>query len=156
MVIQVGYHPILVHKKSLIYLYYWCREEALKLYSQSPFFQTWDPATLRVYVEAGTYNTPTPSSSNTITKLKQPGLFEAITFTERRVMQEVWERLPALDKRIELRWLFPGEKEQPYGEEGRKAAQIRAWRRPERASNVKIDGAGHLVSVSFFLSFFCH
>lgn len=34
------------------------REEALRLFKSSPFFQRWDPTTLDVYIECGLYEDP--------------------------------------------------------------------------------------------------
>lgn len=41
-------------------------------------------------------------------RLKTSGVQEALVYAEARTPYEVYERLPALDKRIALRWVLPG------------------------------------------------
>ncbi|KAG5637889.1 hypothetical protein H0H81_002774 [Sphagnurus paluster] len=80
------------------------REAALAILQQSPFFGAWDPAALRIYVDCGTY----PSEDGTGVKLKMPGIQESIVFSETHTEYEVFERLPLLEERVELRWVVPG------------------------------------------------
>jgi hypothetical protein len=87
-----------------------CREDALNILTKSRFFGAWDPEALRIYIECGT--TPTlDSSGNPIIRLKMPGIHEAIVFAETHTECEVYQRLPELDERIELRWIMPGRPE---------------------------------------------
>ncbi|KAG5351233.1 hypothetical protein C0989_007351 [Termitomyces sp. Mn162] len=69
---------------------------------------TWDPAVLKVYIECGTYDTTDPITGETVIRLKMPGMQEAIIFSETHTGLEVFQRLPTLDERIELRWIVPG------------------------------------------------
>ncbi|TFK31945.1 Alpha/beta hydrolase family-domain-containing protein [Crucibulum laeve] len=124
------------------------REEALASFQKSPFFCSWDPAVLRVYVECGIHLIPSPSSSSapsTIAKLKTPGIQEAIVFSETHTEYETFQQMPTLDERIALHWVVPGKAGAgefgPPGGTGR-----RVWVRPKNASNVRIPGAGHLVA----------
>ena len=83
------------------------REEAHRLFSQSPFFAAWDPEVLDIYVECGLY-TPSNAQGQNEARLKMPGYQEAVVFGERRVGQEVFEMLPGLDERIPIRWIVAG------------------------------------------------
>ena len=40
-----------------------------------------------------------------------PGIHEAAVFAETHTECEVYQRLPELDERIELRWIMPGHPE---------------------------------------------
>lgn len=81
------------------------REEALCLFSQNPYFSTWDPAALRLYVECGLTDDPGPRGG---VRLKMPGIQEAVVFAECDTHYEVWQRLEELDENIEIRWILPG------------------------------------------------
>lgn len=86
------------------------REEALESFAKTQFFGSWDPEVLRIYVECGT--TPSrDSSGNPVICLKMPGIHEAMVFSETHTECEVYQRLPELDERIELRWIMPGHAE---------------------------------------------
>lgn len=109
------------------------REEAHRLFSQSPFFAAWDPEVLDIYVECGLYAPSdvhaSPSNSEGAAedskelvplkdapikdkkhevRLKMPGYQEAVVFGERRVGHEVFEMLPGLEERIPIRWIVAG------------------------------------------------
>ncbi|KAG6877792.1 hypothetical protein C0993_003886 [Termitomyces sp. T159_Od127] len=84
------------------------REEAFRILSESPFFGAWDPAALKVYIECGTYDTTNPVTDKPEIRLKMPGMQEAIIFSEMHTRFEVFQQLPTLDERIELRWIVPG------------------------------------------------
>ncbi|KAG6907042.1 hypothetical protein DXG01_010813 [Tephrocybe rancida] len=120
------------------------REEALQLLSQSPFFGTWDPTVLKVYIECGTYDTTDPETGKPIIRLKMSGIQEAIVFSEAHTRSEVFHRVPTLDERIELRWIVPGKPGAgEFGPPG--TTRQRVWLRPKNASNVRIPNAGHLI-----------
>lgn len=79
----------------------------MKLLAKTQFFGAWDPEALRVYVEYGT--TPSfDSNGKPNIRLKMPGIHEAAVFSETHTECEVYQRLPELDERIELRWIMPG------------------------------------------------
>ncbi|KZT22255.1 hypothetical protein NEOLEDRAFT_1181002 [Neolentinus lepideus HHB14362 ss-1] len=115
------------------------RQEALSLFSASPFFSVWDPEVLNVYVECGL------TDFEGGVRLKISGFQEATMFADTSVAYEVFERLPELDPRVELKWVLPGNaKQDSIG--GVEMQPYRAWRRPQNASNVIIPGAGHLIT----------
>ncbi|KAG6860707.1 hypothetical protein C0995_008292 [Termitomyces sp. Mi166 len=122
------------------------REEAFQVLSESPFFGAWDPAVLKVYIECGTYDTIDPVTGKSMIRLKMPGMQEAIVFSETHTKSEVFQRLPTLDERIELRWIVPGKPgtEDRFGPPG--STRERVWVRPKNASNIKIPNAGHLIA----------
>ncbi|KAG6817570.1 hypothetical protein H0H87_006947 [Tephrocybe sp. NHM501043] len=120
------------------------REEALGLLSKSPFFGAWDPAVLKIYIDCGTYDTTDPTTGKPVIRLKMPGIQEAIVFSETHTEVEVFERLPTLDERIELRWIVPGKPGAgEFGPPG--STRERVWLRPKNASNIRIPNAGHLI-----------
>ena len=83
-----------------------CREEALKILGKSPFFGAWDPEVLKIYIECGT--TPSRDShGNPIIRLKMPSIQEGIVFSETHTECEVYQLLPGLDEKVELRWIMP-------------------------------------------------
>ncbi|KAF9523217.1 Alpha/beta hydrolase family-domain-containing protein [Crepidotus variabilis] len=115
------------------------REEALNAFLKNPFFRAWDPAVLQVYVECGLYTT----DAGTV-RLKTPSVLEASLFTETYTSQEIFQRLPALDDKIPLRWIIPGKPGgSPIGGPGDTARRV--WVRPRNSTNVKIFEAGHLI-----------
>ncbi|KAF8651171.1 hypothetical protein AX16_004826, partial [Volvariella volvacea WC 439] len=117
------------------------REEALSLFEKSPFFQAWDPSSVKVYVECGLYNTS--DDPNSPVRLKMSGVQEAIVFSENIVGWEGWQHASTVDPKVEIRWLLPGKPESyDFGPPG--AAQRRAWLRPANCSNTRIPTAGHL------------
>lgn len=119
------------------------REEALEGYLKSPFFMAWHPSVLRVYVDAGMYET-VDDEGKLVIKLKMPGIYESIVFAERQLGHEVYDRLPHIEERIPIHWVMPGRDDaDEFGPPG--ASQERVWARPKNATNVRITGAGHLV-----------
>ncbi|KAH0578424.1 hypothetical protein H2248_003572 [Termitomyces sp. 'cryptogamus'] len=121
------------------------RAEAFRVLSQSPFFGAWDPAVLKVYIECGTYDTIDPVTGKPMIQLKMPGMQEAVVFSETRTQTEVFQRLPTLDERIELRWIVPGKPgATEFGPPG--STRERVWARPQNASNIRIPNAGHLIA----------
>ncbi|KAG0707532.1 hypothetical protein DFH29DRAFT_979840 [Suillus ampliporus] len=115
------------------------REEALSSFKASPFFKSWHPDTLRLYVTYGLCE-----DSRGGVKLKTSGLHEALVFAGRVESFEAWELLERIDERIELRWVVPG-KPGDKGVRGEQATRVRVWRRPANSSNVVIHSAGHLI-----------
>ncbi|KIK55520.1 hypothetical protein GYMLUDRAFT_87577 [Collybiopsis luxurians FD-317 M1] len=119
------------------------REEARKGFLESPFFRTWDPRVLDLYVEAGLY---LDKDTDTI-RLKTSPIQEALLFNDAQIGgPEAWVRLwkKELDARIKLRWAMPGPGK-PELDSRDNTSQQRVWLRPENASNIRIDGAGHLI-----------
>ncbi|KAF9450037.1 hypothetical protein P691DRAFT_811281 [Macrolepiota fuliginosa MF-IS2] len=119
------------------------KEEALAGFKKNPFFNAWDPEVLKLYVECGLYDTK-DSSGQSITRLKMPGVQEAIVFAATLTQFEVYQRMKDLDEGIELRWIVPGKP--GAGELGSPGTtQLRVWVRPKNSSNVRIPSAGHLI-----------
>ncbi|TFY55640.1 hypothetical protein EVJ58_g8118 [Rhodofomes roseus] len=131
------------------------RQEAKEKFLASPFFSTWHPDVLDMYVECGL----TEDAEGGV-KLKMPGIQEALTFTEVMTTYDTWDLIDTLDARVPLRWILPGKDaeasaqtfaDEPYIDtDGRRTdggvrAQL-AWRRPANASNVVIQEAGHLIA----------
>ncbi|KAG2125806.1 hypothetical protein DEU56DRAFT_743431 [Suillus clintonianus] len=116
------------------------REEALRSFKASPFFGTWHPDILRLYVTYGMYEDPEGG-----VKLKTSGLHEALVYADLKGKHEAWELLEKIDERIELRWVVPG-KPTDKGLMGEQATRVRVWRRPVNSSNVVIYSAGHLIA----------
>lgn len=76
------------------------------------------------------------------------GTHEAIVFSETHTEFEVYDRLPVLDERIKLRWVVPGKEGAPeFGPPGSTCRRV--WVRPGNSTNVRIEGAGHLVCSRF-------
>ncbi|KAF7978749.1 hypothetical protein HWV62_44766 [Athelia sp. TMB] len=123
---------------------YWAsKEEAQRLLQANPFFASWDPAVLRVYVEHGLV-----ADNAGGVKLKTPGAQEALVFaSETRFSNETWELLEGIDERIALRWVMAGDMNAmstPIGDED--AQRVKVWRRPANASNVRLS-SGHLLAL---------
>jgi len=78
------------------------REEALRLFEQSPFFAPWHSEVLRLYVG---YGLTTDTGGGV--KLKMPPLQESLTFADTHVSKDVGELLGKLDGNITLRWIVP-------------------------------------------------
>ncbi|KIJ69855.1 hypothetical protein HYDPIDRAFT_104488 [Hydnomerulius pinastri MD-312] len=112
------------------------REEALCQFKKSPFFSTWDPETLQLYVNHGLVN----DHEREGVKLKMSGLHEALCFANVQMAYEVWELLDQLDESVALRWVVPG-----GGITSEEATRPRVWRRPANASNAVFNFAGHLI-----------
>ncbi|KAG9033625.1 hypothetical protein FS837_002418 [Tulasnella sp. UAMH 9824] len=114
------------------------REEALESFRKTPFFQVWNPAALETYVTEGIVSDPAGG-----VKLKQSGFHEASVFAERRVPVETWELLAALHEKVHLFWAMSGRKPVVTGPEEVTCQTV--WRRPKNSSNIRIEGAGHLI-----------
>jgi len=113
------------------------RSQARELFLKTPFFKAWDPEVLDVYVREGLVETEGG------VELKMSGFLEAAGFCERRLVYEMWELLPTIDERVAIRWVMSGRPPKVTGSEEITANTV--WRRPKNASNVRIEGAGHLV-----------
>ena len=134
--------------KKYIYIY---RQEALDSFLKNSFYQAWDPAVLKIYVECGIYLTKDEHGKE-VAKLKTPGILEAVVFSHLITSFEVYQRLVDLDERIVLRWLIPGNPgEKEFGSPG--STRRRVWVRPNNSTNVTILGRGHLVSFGLLLLF---
>ena len=128
------------------------RQEALNSFLKIPFFQAWDPAVLKIYVECGIYLTKDENGKE-VAKLKMPSILEAVNFSHLVTPFEVYERLVNLDERIAIRWLLPSKPGAPeFGLPG--STRYRVWVRPKNSTNMKIFGAGHLVRAMLSLSAF--
>ncbi|GJE99575.1 alpha/beta hydrolase [Phanerochaete sordida] len=111
------------------------REEALKSFQQTPFFASWDPAVLKLYVDHGIYDDPQGGVS-----LKTSGVVEGMLFSEALASYEMWQLASTLPSTIEIRYIMPG---RPNKDEIPREYLI--WLRPENASNVIIPRSGHLI-----------
>ncbi|KAG8995007.1 hypothetical protein FRB94_009510 [Tulasnella sp. JGI-2019a] len=114
------------------------REEALGQFLKTPFFQRWDREALDVYVNEGII----AQEGGGVT-LKMPGLLEGISFAERGLVSDMWTLLDTIDERIPLRWVMSGEPPIVTGPEELTAHTL--WRRSKNASNIRIQGASHLI-----------
>lgn len=83
-------------------------EEAKRSFLANPFFASWDPAVLSIYLSCGLTQT-----KEGMVKLKMPGIQEALVFAHSKTPCEVWDRLENLDERIEIRWVVPGKGDNP-------------------------------------------
>ena len=79
-------------------------EEALEQFRRTPFFASWDPAVLKIYVECGL----TDDGRGGV-RLKTLGIHEAVVFAHRRTSFDVYARLKELDPKVALRWIMPGD-----------------------------------------------
>ncbi|TFK19251.1 hypothetical protein FA15DRAFT_674601 [Coprinopsis marcescibilis] len=125
------------------------REDALTSYLRNPFFAAWHPAVLAVYIESGLYSTttttPASSAPTPAVKLKMPGMYESILFSERYVSHEAYQGLPFIEARIPIRWVMPGRDDgDEFGAPG--ATAERCWVRGVNVSNIRVRGAGHLIA----------
>lgn len=119
------------------------KEEALAGFQKNPFFNSWDPEVLKIYVECGLYDTK-DRDGRQVTHLKMPGIQEAVVFAATATQSEVYDRMKDLDERIEFYWIVPGKP--GAGELGPPGStQLRVWVRPKNSSNIRIPKAGHLI-----------
>ncbi|KAH8827511.1 hypothetical protein DL96DRAFT_1252025 [Flagelloscypha sp. PMI_526] len=72
-----------------------------------------------------------------------PPLQECIMFSDAETLYSIWHQLPSLDNDIALRYVLPC---QPSFGLDDVMSQELVWLRPENCSNIKLAGAGHLVS----------
>ncbi|CAE6478454.1 hypothetical protein ACGC1H_006298 [Rhizoctonia solani] len=114
------------------------RESAQAGFLSSPFFRAWHPDVLADYINHGIVQ------DDQGVRLKCSGYQEAVTFGENsRLPCEVWELLPTLDERIPIKWIMDSDKATVTG--GPEFTQHTVWRRPANSTNVRIQGAGHLI-----------
>ncbi|PVG01633.1 hypothetical protein CPB86DRAFT_752949 [Serendipita vermifera] len=123
------------------------RDAALRAFEQVPFFNQWHRGVLEAYVNFAMVE----DKEKQCVRLKTSGYQEAVVFAESRVPLEVWDLLPKLDRRIELRWIMSGEENDVSGGENgtpdtvwRRDATV--WHRQVNTSNVRMKGSGHLVT----------
>jgi pimeloyl-ACP methyl ester carboxylesterase len=102
-----------------------------------PFFRTWHPEILDVYLQTALYK-PDPASERVA--LKTPAVHEAVV-CESKVALELWELIATLDERVRIRWVVTA-----HGGLARDAVMTRSlvWRRSGNASNVIFE-AGHMI-----------
>ncbi|KAG6335177.1 hypothetical protein ID866_3921 [Astraeus odoratus] len=112
------------------------RNEALRLFKQSPFFASWHPEVLKLYVDYGLTTEPHGG-----VRLKMSPVQEGLGFANRQLAYEAWELLEKLDDNIALRWVIPN-----INFSGEKLHSKKVWRRPANASNVVFPFAGHLLA----------
>lgn len=114
------------------------RAAALATFKANPFFASWDPAMLALYVDCALYR---PSPTSDAVALKTDNVQEAILY-ECRIPFELWELVETLDPCVAVRWIMPSGRS-VFGGDGSMAQEL-VWRRPQNSSNVIID-AGHMV-----------
>ncbi|KAF9238978.1 Alpha/Beta hydrolase protein [Melanogaster broomeanus] len=111
------------------------REDALRLFKKSPFFRTWNPEVLQLYIDHALID-----DSNGGVKLKMSSVHEGLCLVGYMASWEMWELLDKVDEAITLRWVVPKE-----GYMGEEATRVRVWRRPANSSNVIFHFSGHLI-----------
>ncbi|KAF9244890.1 Alpha/Beta hydrolase protein [Melanogaster broomeanus] len=111
------------------------REDALQLCKKLPFFRTWNPEVLQLYIDHGLTD-----DHNGGVKLKTSSVHEGLCFINCMASWETWEMLDKVDKAITLRWIVPKE-----GFMGEEATRVRVWRRPANSSKVIFHSFGHLI-----------
>lgn len=121
--------------------------------ASSSIYAGWDSEMLRVFVEYGLYETTTVTSTGhakRVVKTKLTPFQEALVNAGGDAPAEAFTCLGNLDERIKLHYIFPARQGAiEFGPPG--AQQERAWMRPKNSSNTRINGAGHLVTVFFFI-----
>jgi len=114
------------------------RAEAYSLLSKSPFFSSWDPDVLRIYVEHALIE----DASGQI-RLKCTNLQEAAVFADGTTATEALSALPHIDERIPMKWLVPPSEASVLG--SYETMQEIIWSRPENTSKSLISTAMHLM-----------
>lgn len=114
------------------------REEAYSLFRKSPFFGSWDPDVLRMYVEYALIE----DASGQI-RLKCTNFQEAAVFADGTRPIEALSALPHVDERIPVKWLVPSSEASVLGDY--ETMQEIIWSRPENTSNSLISTATHLM-----------
>ncbi|KAJ7286073.1 hypothetical protein C8J57DRAFT_1496750 [Mycena rebaudengoi] len=110
-------------------------------FAANPFFAAWDPRVLAAYVAHGLVPSAPPATG---VQLAMSRMQEALVFAGSDTSAFVWDLLPTLEERVELRFVVPGREGAPeLGKPGSTAERV--WRRPENASNVRMPSAGHLI-----------
>ncbi|KAI0087436.1 Alpha/Beta hydrolase protein [Irpex rosettiformis] len=113
------------------------REEALKQFQATPFWQAWDSEALDRYVECGLCDDPKGG-----VKLKMSGMLEAIVFAEAVRTYEAWQLCPLMDTKIPLKFIMPGKNE--LHETLFKHEMVKL--RPANSSHTVVTEAGHLIT----------
>ncbi|KAF5348070.1 hypothetical protein D9758_010022 [Tetrapyrgos nigripes] len=131
------------------------RDTARQDFLRSPFFQAFDSKVLDLYVERGLYDAQREGddSAGTVVRLKMPPVQEANVFINAPSgSAEAWVRLwrGELPEKVALRWIVPGESPNVLMDfmstsDGVTPTQARVWLRPSNSSNVRMNGAGHLI-----------
>ncbi|KAI6138208.1 Alpha/Beta hydrolase protein [Pisolithus thermaeus] len=111
------------------------REEALRLLRKKPFFISWHPDVLKMYVDYGLTDSPSGS-----VRLKTTPIQESLCYVNIFPPREHWELIEKLDEDIALRWVVP-----TTSFIGEPETRVRVWRRPANASNIVFPFAGHLI-----------
>lgn len=124
----------------------------LESFQSNPFFRSWDPSVLNLYVQHGTYLiTDSHNNARTTIQLKMSAVQEAIVFIcDHLTARETFQRITELDERIPIRWVVPGRSGELDSIGGPGETARRVWVRQKNSTNVKIKEAGHLVSHSRF------
>ena len=78
------------------------REEALRLFKQSPFFVSWRPEVLELYAN---YRSTADTSDGV--RLKTLPIHKSLTFAKTHVPDEVRVLLEQLDGNMTVRWIVP-------------------------------------------------
>ncbi|KZT54458.1 alpha/beta-hydrolase [Calocera cornea HHB12733] len=115
-------------------------EEARSFFLRSPFFKAWHPAVLHAHLSSALF--PHPSSPGAVA-LKQSPYDEVLCYFDPPEPGETWALLPALDGRVEIRWVMGKDPETFTG--GEAIARELVWRRRGRTSNVVFQEAGHFI-----------
>ncbi|KAI0697027.1 Alpha/beta hydrolase family-domain-containing protein [Cytidiella melzeri] len=113
------------------------REEALKQFLASPFWQAWDPDALDLYVECGLCD-----DTKGGVKLKMSGILEAAVFAEAVRTYEAWQLCSQIDPRIPLKFVMPGKLEPFEVVYKHEMVQLR----PANSSYTVVTEAGHLIT----------
>ncbi len=116
------------------------REEAHRLLGASPSFSYWDPKVLETFVKYGI--TDCTNGVEHGVELKKPVFLEGCTFADRRTGIEVFETLPLIHPKTEIRYIYNGV--DPVATGGLRTTQHVAWRRSGNVSNKRIKSS-HLM-----------
>jgi hypothetical protein len=117
------------------------RDAARATFQANPFFASWDPTMLDIYLACALHQ---PDASSPGVCLKTSNVQEAIIY-ETRIPFELWEMVESLDPRVGVRWIMPSGRSIFGGDPA--MAQSLVWRRPTNSSNVIIERTGHMVSL---------
>ncbi|KIK71211.1 hypothetical protein GYMLUDRAFT_33350 [Collybiopsis luxurians FD-317 M1] len=117
------------------------RDEALPLLRKSPFFGSWHPDALKMYVEYGLFS---PPGTNGVT-LKMHPVWEALAYTNGLQRSgDMFDDVPRLDEKVYIKWVMPDVKK-GGGLSGVKPSAKLVNLRTGNTSNVNIQGAGHMI-----------
>jgi len=112
------------------------RAEAMQSFKKNPFFATWDPLSLELYVECQLWENKETGEA----KLKMSGTYEGSVFACHRGPFEAWDILPSIDERVALKFIMP---ETPLL--NFTSTPYLPFLRSKNSSHVVIMGAGHLL-----------